>query len=340
MAGVGGMALPAQSVTLTDGNRKATIRSAARHTWRQHLKFAPLKRPVTLFLAAMSCAILTVTFVACGSDGGGGNGGSGGGGAPAESGGGDNLQIRSPFDDYGNAVAVDAAGNIYIAGHIGEALPGQTYAGGTDAFVRKLDGSFTESWTSQFGTENNDSVDAVAVDGSGTCISPAGRSASSRGTRRNTSAATPSFESMTLTGQRGGRRSSAPSTRQSRSPLRWTGGERVCGRTHGGQSTRIRECRWRSSRPGLGMERRLPEKVRPRRTELWTQQFGHERHDEVLGVALDGTGSVYVSGYTDASFEGYSNPKRTRRLHPQVRSRWERRLDATVRQRFCGGRPA
>ena len=43
-------------------------------------------------------------------------------------------------------------------------------------------------------------------------------------------------------------------------------------------------------------------------TELWTQQFGHERHDEILGVALDGSGSVYVSGYTDASFEGYTNP--------------------------------
>ena len=113
----------------------------------------------------MSCAIVMVTFVACGGDGG--DGGPGGGDGPAAASGGDNLQIRSPFDDYGNAVTVDAAGNVYIAGHVEDALPGQTYAGGTDAFVQKLDGSLVASWTSQFGTEDNDSATAVAVDGAG-----------------------------------------------------------------------------------------------------------------------------------------------------------------------------
>ena len=111
----------------------------------------------------MACATLVAASFACG-----GNGDAGGGDAPAPAaGGGDDLQIRSPFDDYGNAVTVDAQGNVYIAGHIGDALPGQTYLGGTDAFVQKLDGSLAAVWTSQFGTDNNDSVEAVAVDGAG-----------------------------------------------------------------------------------------------------------------------------------------------------------------------------
>ena len=102
------------------------------------MKFVELRSPVIPFLAAVSCAILMATSAACGS---GGNGGSAGGDAAAAAGGGDKLQIRSPFDDYGNAVTVDASGNVYIAGHIGEALSGQTYLGGTDAFVQKLDSS-------------------------------------------------------------------------------------------------------------------------------------------------------------------------------------------------------
>ena len=122
------------------------------------MKFVELRSPVIPFLAAMSCAILMATSLACGSDGSGGNGGSEGG---------DNLQIRSPFDDYGNAVTVDASGNVYIAGHLGEALSGQTYLGGTDAFVQKLDSSLAAVWTSQFGTDNNDSVETIAVDGAG-----------------------------------------------------------------------------------------------------------------------------------------------------------------------------
>src|SRR5262245_53530980 len=33
-------------------------------------------------------------------------------------------------------------------------------------------------------------------------------------------------------------------------------------------------------------------------TEVWTRQFGTSENDSALGVAVDGTGSVYVAGFT------------------------------------------
>jgi len=90
-------------------------------------------------LATILFAVATA-LVGCGGDGETDDG-------SAASGGGDKLQIRSRFDDYGNAVTTDTSGNVYIAGYVGDALPGQTSAGRTDAFVRKLDSSLAEIWT-------------------------------------------------------------------------------------------------------------------------------------------------------------------------------------------------
>ncbi|MGH2829641.1 MAG: SBBP repeat-containing protein, partial [Actinomycetota bacterium] len=37
---------------------------------------------------------------------------------------------------------------------------------------------------------------------------------------------------------------------------------------------------------------------------IWTRQFGTPNHDYALGVAVDGPGNVYVSGYTDGTLPG------------------------------------
>ena len=48
-------------------------------------------------------------------------------------------QFGTPKFDDALAVAVDASGSIYVAGRTFGAFPGQNYAGGADAFVRKYD---------------------------------------------------------------------------------------------------------------------------------------------------------------------------------------------------------
>ncbi len=41
--------------------------------------------------------------------------------------------------------------------------------------------------------------------------------------------------------------------------------------------------------------------------QLWMAQFGTSGYDSATGVSSDGSGNVYVSGYTDGSFPSYTN---------------------------------
>ena len=76
-------------------------------------------------------------------------------------------QFGSTADDFGVAVAVDARGDAVVAGSADRALPGQTWAGGTDAFLRSFDTAGTTLWTNQFGTASSDAAWGVAIDRAG-----------------------------------------------------------------------------------------------------------------------------------------------------------------------------
>ena len=66
-----------------------------------------------------------------------------------------------------NGVDVDIEGNVYVAGQVEGALPGQIGAGFNDAFLRRYDSEGRMLWTAQFGTEGGDFATDVAVDGDG-----------------------------------------------------------------------------------------------------------------------------------------------------------------------------
>jgi len=73
-----------------------------------------------------------------------------------------------------NALAVDGAGNVIIAGvFMGSADFGGgalTSAGGWDVFMAKFDGSGAYGWSKRFGDGNNQFAPALAVDGSNNVI--------------------------------------------------------------------------------------------------------------------------------------------------------------------------
>jgi parallel beta-helix repeat protein len=72
--------------------------------------------------------------------------------------------------DYGWGIAVDASG-VYVVGETdGGTLPGQTSAGGIDAFIRKYDLAGNELWTRQFGGAGDDVAYAVSTDTSGVYV--------------------------------------------------------------------------------------------------------------------------------------------------------------------------
>jgi hypothetical protein len=72
--------------------------------------------------------------------------------------------------DYGNSVAVDGEGNVYVTGFSSYSwgLPLRAHAGGSnDAFVVKLDSSGAMIWNTFLGGSGSDSGAGIAVDGSG-----------------------------------------------------------------------------------------------------------------------------------------------------------------------------
>src|SRR5207244_4076006 len=77
--------------------------------------------------------------------------------------------------DVGNAVALDASGNLYVAGSFESTVdfdpgPGTTPItsnGGKDAFLLKLDSTGAFQWVKTFGGADDDAATAVAVDAAG-----------------------------------------------------------------------------------------------------------------------------------------------------------------------------
>ena len=70
-------------------------------------------------------------------------------------------------EDLATNVAVDGAGDIYVAGRTDGAFPGQVNFGGEDVYVRKFGRDGQEIWTYQFGSNANDNVRDIMLDGAG-----------------------------------------------------------------------------------------------------------------------------------------------------------------------------
>ena len=79
-------------------------------------------------------------------------------------------EFGSPGEDFASDLAVDGAGNVYVVGITGDALPGQKTFGEADAFLRKYDSEGTVLWTRQFGSDRRDFAAAVSVDRTGSAF--------------------------------------------------------------------------------------------------------------------------------------------------------------------------
>jgi len=77
--------------------------------------------------------------------------------------------LGSSSYDWGQSVAADDSGNLYVAGDsdVGWGSPINPNAGGGDAFVAKLDSSGVLQWHTFLGSNSNDLGWSVAADGSG-----------------------------------------------------------------------------------------------------------------------------------------------------------------------------
>jgi hypothetical protein len=199
--------------------------------------------------------------------------------------------------DFARAVAVDQAGDAYVVGETHGTLPGQSSAGGYDAFVRKYDPAGNELWTRQFGGAGEGAW-GVALDAAG--------NAHVVGTTR---AALPqqspagSFDAFVRKYDAAG---NEVWTRQFGSEggegargvaLTPTGNILVVGSTDGvlpGRTT-------------AGGFDAYVRQYNPAGDELWTQQFGTEADDYGVGVAVGPSGHVSVVGSTDLALPGQNS---------------------------------
>ncbi len=250
--------------------------------------------------------------------------------------------------DAAEAVDVDGAGNVLVAGHTQGTLPGQTSAGATDAFVCKYDADGEVVWIRQFGTSGADVASGVSADERGNVVvvgetrgalpgqTSAGatdafvRAYDAAGevlwTRQLGSAAidsalsvdTGASGSVVVAGLTGGEafvhmldaRGEELWARQLGSSLADTAysvsvdasgnvivagqvGGTLPGQTSGGGSD--------------GFVRVYD----PDGDELWTRQLGTSGLDIVYSARPGRSGAVLLAGKTDASFPGYTNLGRT-----------------------------
>jgi hypothetical protein len=73
--------------------------------------------------------------------------------------------IGTSGTDWGQAVDVDSAGNIYVTGSVSGSFDSKTYNGGKDVFLAKYNPSGTRLWYQQWGTSTDNFGYGVKVDG-------------------------------------------------------------------------------------------------------------------------------------------------------------------------------
>jgi len=190
------------------------------------------------------------------------------------------------------ALAVDATGNVYVAGVTVGALPMQTSAGGTDAYVIKYNAAGTRQWGAQFGTASTDAATSVAVDANGnvfvagdTCDTLQGQSAGACDAfvRKFTSSGAVSWTRQFGTEVSDSARQCAVDA---------SGAVYVAGDTEG------------SLGPRTGARDGFVRKYAADGGVAWTRHVGGTLDDRVLGVVLDSNGYAYVTGTTTGALPG------------------------------------
>ncbi|MEJ2668119.1 MAG: SBBP repeat-containing protein [Deinococcales bacterium] len=207
-------------------------------------------------------------------------------------------QFGSSNGDFGTDVAVDGDGNALLAGSTYDALPGQTSAGGADAFLAKMDGQGGVLWVRQFGTSAGDGVDGVALGADGSTVVVGSTSG-------------------TLPGQVGaGSVDVVVAAYDAQGSSQWTLQFGTAGADYGrdvaidGMGNAVLIGETDGSLPGnvnLGLLDALVAKVDDEGTLVWTRQFGSSATEFGAGVAVNSVGEAIATGYTAGTLPGQTS---------------------------------
>jgi len=198
------------------------------------------------------------------------------------------LTFGSSGDEGANALARHSSG-VYAVGYTTGNLHG-THRGQGDAFIRKVDTGGAVVWGKQFGTPSYETAEGVASDGSNNAYvvgTTFGSLAGSRGNndvfiRKYTSSGGISWTKQFGTG----------SYDYAGDVAAYGSNVYVVGYTEG------------SLAGSKGSWDAFIRKYSSSGSVLWTRQFGTSAEDFAMDVATDGSGNIYVVGYTYGSLGG------------------------------------
>lgn len=198
-------------------------------------------------------------------------------------------QLGTASADHVRGVAVDAAGDIILAGLTSGALTGDN-AGFYDGWLRKYDAAGDVVWTRQFGSTATDTVRGVATDAGGNVLLVGTTS----GALGDTDLL---FEDIWV--RKYDEAGETVWTRQFGSDMTdlaggvatdGSGNVIVVGHTDRGYDAGYMDAYVR--------------KLDPDGEDVWTRVFGSDATDHGVGAATDGGGSVFVAGNTTGAIVG------------------------------------
>jgi len=194
-------------------------------------------------------------------------------------------QFGTDRDEHAWGVAVDGAGNVYVAGDTKGAFPDQINLGGYDSFLRKYDSSGKELWTIQFGGADQNQPKDIAVDSTGGIYISGEREGGGAFGFHNAFISKYDSSGTELWTHQFGTGEADFITAVAIDIL---DNVYVTGSTFGSFPEQT----------NLGDLDAFLRKYDSWGNEMWTHQFGTEATDQTYGVAVGPTGSVYVVGNT------------------------------------------
>jgi hypothetical protein len=218
-----------------------------------------------------------------------------------------NTFLGGPDNDYGYGLALDGNGNVYMTGYSNSSwgVPVHPYTADSDAYVARLNSSGTLIWHTFLGGTDADSGYGIAVDGSGNVYVVGDSYASWGSPVRFYTTYTDVFVAR-LDGSHGG--------------LTWhtffggTGDDSGRGLTVDGNGniyvTGNSEATWGSPvHPYTSARDAFVVRLNSSNGLLtWNTFLGGTGDDYGNGIAVDGSGNVYVSGDSDATWGSPDRP--------------------------------
>ena len=210
-----------------------------------------------------------------------------------------NTFLGGSGNDNGYAIAVDGSGNVYVSGHSVATWgsPVRAFTPGTDAFAAKLNSSGALTWNTFLGGSGSDFGYAIAVDGSGNVYVGGDSTATWGSPVRAYTSGTDGFAaklgndgSLTWNTFLGGSGTdSGYAIAVDSSGNVYVGG--------------VSDATWGSpERAYTSGNDAFAAKLNSSGSLLWDTFLGGSGSDSGYGIAVDGSGNVYVGGVSDATW--------------------------------------